>query len=449
MALLYFTFPLIKMLKEILENYELGEPWKFGEKSLAAVVPILRRAAARDYVLLQEIQDKMNVDITDTGSIGAAQIRNPTDNNVFIRNGTLLKGTTQERAVVTGFVLLPGKTEQIEVQCVHASRGIRPGAFFAAAGVAPRPVMKSLVARRSQAETWRSVGHATRSYMNLAASGPSQYPELPISDDLVGVLERTQKFRDEVENVLKKVPGDLNDQVGIAIIDLKGVVGLEIFNHPDSWRAFSKSVVRSYADVLSEKGSELFEMKLDKVKEAVIAFIQKLAEIPGDVVYKNERSTTHALKGKEVAGEYTTLNTNMIHLIAFRIDEEDLRHQPERPIRLRYPLLSPDRSTIPPREQQPIPSVLTTTAGPPSRELVNNYFRRKGSFQLLSSLTDENKTWKDLEGSVPLSTKTLAKRLHEGQSLNLLKQKTRFENGRKTYRLTQAGKKALQCAAES
>jgi len=437
------------MLEDILE-YELGEPWKFGEKSLAAVVPILRRnAALRDYVLLQEIQDKMNVDITDTGSIGAAQIKNPTDKNVFIRNGTLLKGTTQERAVVTGFILLPGKTEQIEVQCVHASKGIRPGAFFAAAGVAPRPVMKSLVARRSQAETWSAVGHATRSYMLLAASGPSQYPELPVSDDLVGVLERTQKFRDEVENVLKKVPGDLNDQVGIAIIDLKGVVGLEIFNHPDSWSAFSKSVVRSYADVLAEKGSELFEMKLEKVKEAVIAFIQKLAETPGDVVYKNECSTTHALKGKEVAGEYTTLNTKMIHLVAFRIDEEDLR--PERPIRLRapYEIPSRERITAPRTTVQPVPSYFTTTAGPPSRELLDNYFRRKGSFRLLNSLTDKNMTWKDLEGIVPLSTKTLAKRLHEAQSLNLLEPRTRLENGRKTYRLTQAGKKALQCAAES
>jgi len=421
------------MLKDILENYELGEPWKFGEKSLAAVVPILRRsAAARDYILLQEIQDKMNVNIKDTGSIGAAQIKNPTDKNVFIRNGTLLKGTTQERAVVTGIILLPGKTEQIEVQCVHASRGIHPGAFFAAAGIAPRPVMTSLVARRSQSETWRNVNVATMNFRSMAA--PSAHPYAG-SDDLVGILEQTQKFRDDIENILKKVPGDLTDQVGIAIIDLKGVVGLEIFNHPDSWTAFSKSVVRSYADVLSEKGTELFEIKLDKVKEAVISFIQKLAETPSDVVYKNECSTTHTLKGKEVAGEYTTLNTMMIHLVSFRIDEEDVRlRERERPLFWRREI---PRRDIPRRSRDP--QVITTTAGP------EIYLRQKGSVQLLSALTDKTMTWKDLERKIPLSTKTLAKRLHEGQSLNLLEPRARLENGRKTYRLTPMGKKALQC----
>jgi len=437
------------MLKDILENYELGEPWKFGEKSLAAVVPILRpRRLERDYVLLQEIQDKLKIEIKDTGLIGAAEVYNPTDYNVFVRKGTLLKGATQERGVATGIVLLPCSTEKIEVQCVHASRGIRAGSFFsAAASVAPRQVMKSLALRRGQSATWNAVNEATRSYMAMAASRPTQYPEqLAVSDDLVGVLEQTQKFRDDVENVLKKVPGDLNDQVGIAIIDLRGVVGLEIFNHPDSWSAFSKSVVRSYADILSEDGSELFEMKLDKVQEAVISFIQKLAEIPSDVVYKNERSITHALKGKEVAGEYTTLNTKMIHLIAFRIEEEDL--QPERPIRPFIPsrerITEPRRTTVP-----PVPSYATIPAGPPSRGLIDDYFRRKGSFQLLSSLTDKNQTWKALEESIPLSTRTLAKRLGEAHSLNLIEPKTRLENGRKTYRLTPQGKKALQYAVES
>jgi len=426
------------MLEDILENYELGEPWKFGEKSLAAVVPILcPRRLERDYVLLQEIQDKLKIEIKDTGLIGAAEVNNPTDYNVFIRKGTLLKGPTQERGVVTGKVLLPCSTEKIEVQCVHASRGIRSGAFFRAGGIAPRPVMKSFLSRRSQHETWNAVNQATRSYMAMAAPA-GQISEQRISDDLVGILEQTQKFRDEVEDVLKKVPGDLNDQVGIAIIDLKGVVGLEIFNHPDSWSAFSKSVVRSYADALSEEGSELFEMKLDRVKEAVISFIQKLAETPSDVVYKNERSTTHTLKGKEVAGEYTTLNTVMIHLVAFRIDEEDLRHQPERPIRLGYQTPFIRRSTVSP---QTFPSMTMTVGLPEKLE----YFRRKGSFQLLSSLTDKEKTWKDLEQRLPLSTKTLAKRLHEAESLNLLEPKTRLENGRKIYRLTPVGKKALQC----
>lgn len=451
--MLYFTllYPLIGMLKAILENYELGEPWKFGEKSFAAVVPILRRnAAVRSYVLLQEVKDELKVDIEDTGSISVAVVKNLTDKNVFVRKGTLLKGPSQERVVATGVVMLPEKTEEIKVQCIHRSRGIQCGAKFRAVEsvVAPRPVMKALALRASQHETWGAVSQATSFLASAALEAPEQLSiSQRASDDLVGVLEQTQKFRDEVENVLKKVPGDLNDQVGIAIIDFKGVVGLEIFDHPDSWHAFSKSVVRSYADVLAKESSELIELKLDKVKEAVISFIQKLGEAPGDVVYKNERSTTHALKGKEIAGEYTTLNTIMIHLVAFRIDEEDLRlRERERPLRRSLDLEWYGRERYQDSQYPQIPPYTTSGDFP---GILDEFFRRKGSFQLLRSLNDKNKTWKDLEGNIPLSTKTLAKRLHEGQSLNLLTPKTRLENGRKTWRLTPKGKKALQYAAES
>ena len=67
------------MLDQALDSLQLGkeitfgEPWRLNEKSLSAIIPILRpEPTERGYVLLQEAQEK--VDIEDTGSIGRAKI---------------------------------------------------------------------------------------------------------------------------------------------------------------------------------------------------------------------------------------------------------------------------------------------------------------------------------------------------------------------------------------
>jgi len=425
------------MLEQILDIfcYELGDPWRFNDSSLTVVIPILRRDVPdRKYVLLQEVQDK--VDLEDTGSIGKTVVKNKTGSYVFIRKGTLLKGGTQERGVTVGTVILPDSTREIEVQCVHASRGIMPGARLRVSNViAPRPVMQSFMARRSQSATWHAISRATESYYAMAAT-----PVTYVSDDLVGVLERTQEFKDDVEEILRKVPADLNDQVGIAIVDIKGVLGLEVFDHPDSWRAFSKSVVRSYADVLAEKTSDLYEIRMDRVKEAVSSFIERLGEAEEKVVAEVEGSRTYALDGKGFVGEYTVLNGSMIHLIASRREPEEKRSEVwwRAPTRTRS-----ERTTYSPTYS----NWITTTYSPPEewRDRYMRYFSGKGSLDLLESL-HKPKTWKDLEDRLNVSTRTLSKRIREASTLNLIYNAPRLENGRQTYRLTSIGKKALEWA---
>jgi hypothetical protein len=44
-------------------------------------------------------------------------------------------------------------------------------------------------------------------------------------------MASTQKFRENVEDVLRQVPGEMVDQVGIVLVDMKGVVCLEVFDH--------------------------------------------------------------------------------------------------------------------------------------------------------------------------------------------------------------------------
>jgi hypothetical protein len=95
--------------------------------------------------------------------------------------------------------------------------------------------------------------------------------------------------------------------------------GLEMFNHPDSWQAFSSPIVRNYADILAKEraGDSLFELKTDRVPTAVEKFLkdaQKLSEVS---VVKNKLGETRMFTGK-LAGEYTTLGSTVIHMILKR-----------------------------------------------------------------------------------------------------------------------------------
>jgi len=431
----------MKMLKTILESgYEFGEPWKFNDQSLVAVVPIIKHGATlRGYVLLQEVQDQ--VEIRDTGSIGKTVIKNPTDKTVFIRKGTLLKGATQERGVTAGIIVLPSMTKEVEVQCVHASRGIQAGAVMKAAkGVAPSSVMHSFMARRSQSETWNAVGDATRSYLAMASPSGISLDFDVRGDNLVGVLEQTDKFKEEVEKVLEKVPADLTSQAGIAIVDMRGVQGLELFDHPDSWRAFSKSIVRSYADILgSEEKSELFELKLDKIVPAVTTFLKNLSEAKETIVNEVEGGKTCMLDGEKVVGEYTALKGQTIHLIASRREEEK-KEKETIPLPWNTRTTRRTATTSRSRYEDPWNVQWQMSTGTPQY-----LFAKKGAYYLLNSLTEEPKTWTELERKLNLSPKTLAKRVSEAKQEKLITQAPR-ENGRMTYILTEKGEKALKWA---
>jgi len=441
------------MLERIFEAIEFGDPWRHSSKSICSVVPIFRRFAnPRGYVLLEETKD--TVEITDTGNIGAATIKNKSDSDVFVRKGTLLKGDTQERAVVMGLVVPPQAEKTVQIQCVHASRGIRMGAKLQAAGVAPRRVMSSFMSRRSQAETWQAVSRSSGFYMSALAAEPLSYYAVP-SDDLIATLESTQKFREEVEEILGKVPGELVDQVGIVVVDIKGVVGLEVFDHPDSWRSFSKSVVRSYADVLSEESTGLFEIKLDAVADAAKAFIKKIQEVTAKTVDEirdangQVHTATSVFEGADFVGEFTELAKNAIHVIATRKEtQENTLTQSFTAGRQGFtedPLVRwPRTSRHQPRPAHPYTQWTTSMPSETSSEV----FRGKATINLMMALDQHPKTFNELHREVPVSTRTLSKRLHEGQMQGFITPDFREQNGRRTWALTHDGRDVLGWAAK-
>jgi DNA-binding HxlR family transcriptional regulator len=431
------------MLEELVSGrqFRFEEPWRLTDKHLTVVVPIIRIGSARkrEYVLVEEVKNK--VKFSDTGAIDRIKVVG-TNKPVLIRSGVIIEGVgTQSRAVETGKVVVPESVSEVIVKCVHASHPIRTGATFEVAeAYAPVEVHAMFLSKAGQGATWNAVNR----YGAMAFRAVSETGRVTgISrDDLISTMRELHEFRKDVEDVISKMPVDRIGQVGIAILDLDGLVGLELFDHPDSWAAASKAVARKYADVLVREGeSELFQLNRDAVVKTIMEFLSFFQECEERVVEENARSKTIALKGEKVVGERILLDGKEIHFIATR---RKWKYEEKQPIS-RLP-------SVRTREQQPrLRDWYDSSWGEtPSQAMllmssasVEPIFKKKAGMTLLESLRKRPKPWKELEEELGVTPRTLAKRLKEAEESELIEKLVRPTNGRQVYGLTPQARKEL------
>lgn len=426
---------MIESVRRILEYYEIGEPWKLS-KGAGFVVPILGSPPFpdRNYVLLQEVLDK--VSFNDTGGIEGVDVSNTSGSNVFLRKGTMLKGMgTQSRSPVAGVVLEPIKDMiRIPVNCIHASHGIRPGAAFMAMGITPHSVYQSL---GRQSETWSDISDysARASAGAMRAGGRSASFMASLSSDaLVDVEESVGKFRDEVDDILKQIPGDHVNQLGVAVFDLKGVVGVEVFDHPDSWHAFSKSIIRSYSEILTEEVSDLYEIKMDRADPVLRDFLKRACDAEINLVTENKVSKVWALSAEGIDGELTEVEGREIHLVLSRSTEHK---QPQTPqsISVGIPRRRQERRTVTRTYSNEDIPIYTAMMHSP------DWYRRQGSTDLLQRLDEKPSRFTELLSDMDVSRGTLSSRIREAKDMGFIHKATR-ENGYEAWRLTALGKQA-------
>jgi len=429
-----------KLINE--DGYRFGEPWRTSSKALSFVVPIIQEApsSSRNYYVIEEVKDKITIE--DTGHIGEVRVKGDVGKPVFFRGGGVLEGVgTQSRAVKFDIVVVPQREETIKVLCVHASHPISTGRRFRVRGVAPRPIFMAL-ARGDQYATWSAVSNYSRAVSNhsrtlwqTSATSPRTGTTPFYSDNLVTVMETVERFREDVKKKLEKIPATLQNQVGVVVIDAKGVVGLELFDHPESWKVFSNSIMRHYEDVLIEEAeADIFKLDEQKIVPTIKNFLKKAKNCKEEQVWRGEVGTTYALKGNGIVGQYTTIKDKTIHLILAR--EEKTESPPEMPT---YRILYADRYTSEGTSTTSTTSDLPRltweyTLRPPQR-----YFERRGAYTFLDEISERPKTWRELEPKFR-SPVTLSRRMKEAVRLGLAEKTIRPTNGRTVYRITDKGK---------
>jgi predicted transcriptional regulator len=275
------------------------------------------------------------------------------------------------------------------------------------------------------------------------------------SDNLIGAVEELTSdfggFKEEIEKTLEKIPATLNNQVGMVVIDSKGVYGVELFDHPDSWKAFSDSIARNYVDVLAEKGKGLFEISLEQTIPSTMEFIEALVNAEQTVLDEDKTAKTYSLIGKGVVGEYTSLNKKVIHLIGSRkLEEIRPKRTPAavRPNRARDWLRMRIGTEAPVMMSVSDVTLLQDNALYSERTdvqtLYDRYFDGKGSYELLNNLKGRTRSWTELLDDSTVSRRTFATRLNEAEEMGLVEKKVVPKNGKNKYSLTRAGRQALK-----
>lgn len=427
-----------EMIRGLIEGkYQLGEPWKLP-RGAGFVLPLLGRShfPERKYVLLQEVEDQ--VEFKDSGGLSGVDALNKSGKIVYLRKGTLLTGKgTQSRSPVFSVVLPPMKEfVEIPVNCIHASHGISSGASFKPKGVAPFSVYQSL---GMQSETWQSIKEYTEKMKStMLGVGRVAPPEAEAmrsiaEDDLVSISEAVTQFQTKIDDVLRKIPGDHVDQVGVAVFDLDGVVGVEFFDHPASWRAFSESIIRSYGEVLTKEVGELYDIRMDKATPVLMTFLEKAMIADMSVVSENSISKISALSSDEVTGEVTIIEGKEVHIALVRLDYERSGRSAPVVSSVPYPrarlseALDELASTHEPEvEGQPV-------------ESLHGFLSKRGGYSILDQLSERVQRFSELVRSVSVSRGTLATRLREAEDEGLVQRAIRKENGSPVYALTEKG----------
>lgn len=398
-------------------EYEIKPAWRPTGRSLTLVFPITtRKTRPRDYITLEEVKDK--VEIIDTGDINKIQVKSNIDKPLFIRGGTMLKGTTQERATQYGIIVTPKRKMFVKVHCIHATKGIVSGAKFHPHGHIPHGIYSVMLIGKSQALTWRAINHFAQ---KLQANLSSRIQ----TDNLIELYENLQRFRKDLKEILKEIPDYIN-QVGVVLVDPDGIVGFELYDHPASWKAFSESIIKSFAQALEKQDKTgIFTPDLDAAKRTIYLFLKEIRTAKEETVYKTKIAETRIIKTEHYVGGYTKLHGKTIHITITRKTAPPLKEE-----KILFP-----QSWLPQRQSR-------RPAFPEVRYPL--YYRlatpklEKKLDPLLNALT-KPKTWTQLKNELPLAKATLSARIKFLQHLGLV-EKRRFPNGKTRYQLTALGK---------
>jgi len=326
------------MIEQFLGNlnnetgYKFGNPWRYSEKSLGVIVPILKIGdiEEREYITLEEAKDK-GVIFKDSGHIDKVLIESSLSMPIFIRSGTVLKSKeTQPRAVESSVIIIPKKENihEVPVRCIYASKGIHTGGKFTYGGDAPIEVRSSLLSRSGQGSTWAAVGGATHRLMSTRIASRATDRIMSSHDNLAGVMEEVDKFTKDIDEILKQVPL-FEDQVGSVFLDMKDVVGMELFDQPKSWEAIHKEVEKRLGEsVAKEEEKTFFKPDYELVKPLIFGFLKKLIDSEKTEIQRNDIYSVMFLKGDGVVGEATTIYGKVIHLVGMKMDKNVENYRP-------------------------------------------------------------------------------------------------------------------------
>jgi hypothetical protein len=306
-------------IAQALTALELGPPASFRNLS---VFPLLNRSGdAPDYLTLDEALAAGRLRVTEIdagGSVPELKLTNEGDRPVLLLDGEELVGAKQNRVLNLTILAPAGRTIVIPVSCVEAGRWRYSGAavfdasphlmYSRARGHKAAQVSLHMAQagspRSDQSAVWNEI--ACRA-ADLDADSPTQ-----------AMREIYKRHETTIEDYVEAFPYT-DDQIGgLFAIDGR-VVGLELLDWSETMHKLWPKLVRSYAlDVIGSPDVP----RQPPTSQSAQDFVEEVAAAETRATQAVGLGQDVRLSGRGLAGGALVHNGRLVHLSAFRLEEE-------------------------------------------------------------------------------------------------------------------------------
>jgi hypothetical protein len=303
----------MQQIASTLAELKVGEQISFKNMDLFPLVNGVEGPV--EYLTLDEALTEGFAEVTEVsegGSVPELRFLNNGDQPVFLLDGEELIGAKQNR-VLNLSILAPAKESiTIPVSCVEAGRWAHRSKEFSSSSRAhfsqgrarkvasvSASLMNSAVPRSNQGEVWDDISMKAERMESHSAT-----------DAMSDIFEQHEESVDQFVGSFAPVEG----QVGAVFCINGSIVGIEIFDHPETLTKLLSKLIRSYAldaiEAAVTKPTAANGEAIEQYLEAVAA--TEPVGFPAVGLGEDLR-----LNNPEIAGGALLVDEKIVHLVAF------------------------------------------------------------------------------------------------------------------------------------
>ncbi|NJL74198.1 MAG: hypothetical protein HC892_03315 [Saprospiraceae bacterium] len=193
----------------------------------------------------------------DTNATNALMVENKTQDTVFLMAGDVVEGGNQDRMIAENRTIAPNSIKTIKVFCVERGRwnprttaeagdAQRSIAFSGYYHVASSDLRRTMKATNNQQEVWKKVSEITTHHQATSDT------------DTYGALAASEAFNKLSKEYLDFFEGKMvsrSNVVGIVAVSGNRILGIDVFGHPNLFRAKYASLLHGYVTEAVTNGS--------------------------------------------------------------------------------------------------------------------------------------------------------------------------------------------------
>jgi hypothetical protein len=305
----------MQAIAETLLNLRIAEPQSFANMACFPLVSSSPRTGAPNYLLLDDALLQGSAVVTETsegGSVPELRFENRDGHPVLLIDGEELVGARQNRILNLTILVAPHRTIVIPVSCVERGRWRYDSREF-------HSTSHSLYAS-ARADKMAHVSSSLRSRGTRHADQAALWDSIDRKATVAHFESDTDAMADLFEH-LRPVTRHYCDalhpvesQVGAVFAIDGAIVGLELFDHAETFRKLLPKIASSYAlDAVEHEGTR----QGAPTESAVADFVARAISAHADEYPAVGEGLDVRLHGEQLSGGALVVDHRLVHLAVF------------------------------------------------------------------------------------------------------------------------------------